>query len=34
MAEWEGRWMGVLVVIRDLSVLGIGALIDTILFHF
>ena len=34
MAEWEGRRIGVLVVIRDLSVLGIGALIDTILFHF
>ena len=34
MAEWEGRRMGVLVAIRDLSVLGIGTLIDTILFHF
>ena len=27
MAEWEGRRMGVLVVIRDLSVLGLGTLI-------
>ena len=26
MAEWEGRRMGVLVVIRDLSVLGLGTL--------
>ena len=26
MAEWEGRRMGVLVVIRDLSVLGLGML--------
>ena len=29
MAEWEGRRMGVLVVIRDLSVLGLGTLILT-----
>lgn len=29
MAEWEGRRMGVLVVIRDLSVLGLGMLILT-----
>jgi hypothetical protein len=27
MAEWEGRRMGVLVVILDLSVLGLGTLI-------
>ena len=27
MAEWEGRRMGVLVVIRDLSVLGLSTLI-------
>jgi hypothetical protein len=29
MAEWEGRRMGVLVVIRDSSVLGLGTLILT-----
>ena len=29
MAEWEGRRMGVLVIIRDLSVLGLGTLVLT-----
>ena len=34
MAEWEGRRMGVLVVIRDLSVLGLGTLnFDSFLYN-
>ena len=35
MAEWEGRRMGVLVLIRDLSVLGPGTLIlIDFVFHY
>ena len=34
MAEWEGRRMGVLVVIRDLSVLGLGTLLLTDIVTF